>query len=65
MSLVTNPLVLRAALVLFSAAVAFGLGLFLMRQLRKSLVSESECPRSGSVGFLGGRETVKNVLDCS
>ena len=42
MSLLTNPLVLRAALLLFGATVAFGLGLFLMRQLRKTLVSESE-----------------------
>ena len=50
MSLLTNPLVLRAALLLFGATVAFGLGLFLMRQLRKALVSESECPRSNSVG---------------
>lgn len=50
MSPLTNPLVLRASLLLLGAPVAFGLGLFLMRQLRKSLVSESERPRSGSVG---------------
>ena len=43
MSLLTNPLVLRAALLLFGATVAFGLALFLMRQLRKTLVSESAC----------------------
>jgi hypothetical protein len=36
MSLLTNPLVLRAALLLFGATVAFGLGLFLMRQLRRT-----------------------------
>jgi len=36
MNLLTNSLVLRAALLLFGATVAFGLGLFLMRQLRKT-----------------------------
>jgi hypothetical protein len=36
MSLLTNPLVLRAALLLFGATAAFGFGLFLMRQLRKT-----------------------------
>jgi hypothetical protein len=42
MSLLANPLVLRAALLLFGATFAFGLGLFLMRLLRKALVSDSE-----------------------
>jgi hypothetical protein len=42
MSPFTNPLVLRAALLLFGATFAFGLGLFLMRLLRKALLSESE-----------------------
>jgi hypothetical protein len=37
-----NPLALRAAFLLFGSFVAFGLGLFLMRQLRRYLVSESE-----------------------
>jgi hypothetical protein len=37
-----NPLALRAAFLLFGSIVAFGLGLFLMRQLRRYLVSESE-----------------------
>ena len=41
MSLLANPLVLRAALLLFGAMVVFGFSLFLMRQLRKNLVSES------------------------
>jgi len=40
-SLLANPLVLRAGLLLFGAMVVFGFSLFLMRQLRKSLVSES------------------------
>ena len=41
MSLLANPLALRAGLLLFGAVVVFGFSLFLMRQLRKSLVSES------------------------
>lgn len=41
MSLLANPLVLRAGLLLFGAMVVFGFSLFLMRQLRKNLVSES------------------------
>ena len=38
MSLLTNPLVLRAGLLLFGAMAVFGLSLFLMRQLRKNLL---------------------------
>lgn len=41
MSLLANPLALRAGLLLFGAMVVFGFSLFLMRQLRKNLVSES------------------------
>ena len=41
MSLLANPLVLRAGLLLFGAIVVFGFSLVLMRQLRKNLVSES------------------------
>jgi PAS domain-containing protein len=40
-SLLANPLALRAGLLLFGAMVVFGFSLFLMRQLRKNLVSES------------------------
>jgi PAS domain-containing protein len=40
-SLLANPLVLRAGLLLFGAIVVFGFSLVLMRQLRKNLVSES------------------------
>jgi len=40
-SLLANPLALRTGLLLFGAVVVFGFSLFLMRQLRKSLVSES------------------------
>jgi PAS domain-containing protein len=41
-SLLTNPLILRMAMLLFAAMVAFGLGLFVIRRLRQSLVSEPE-----------------------
>ncbi len=46
MKLLTNPLVnpmiLRMGLLLFAAIAAFGLGLFLIRRLRKNLVLEPE-----------------------
>jgi hypothetical protein len=42
MNPVMNPLALRAAFLLCGSVVAFGLALFLMRQLRRYLVSESE-----------------------
>jgi PAS domain-containing protein len=41
-NLLTNPMVLRMAMLMFAAMVAFGLGLFAMRRLRKSLVSEAD-----------------------
>jgi PAS domain-containing protein len=41
-SLLLNPMVLRMALLLFAAIAAFGLGLFLIRRLRKNLVAEPE-----------------------
>jgi nitrogen-specific signal transduction histidine kinase len=41
-NLLTNPMVLRMAMLLFAAMVAFGLGLFVIRRLRKSLVSEPD-----------------------
>jgi PAS domain-containing protein len=37
-----NPMVLRMALLLFAALAAFGLGLFLIRRLRKNLVADPE-----------------------
>ena len=40
MSLLVNPMVMRMALLLFAALAAFGLGLFLIRRLRKNLVAE-------------------------
>lgn len=41
MNLLTNPLVLRMGLLLFAGITAFGLCLFMMRQLRKNLVTDS------------------------
>jgi PAS domain-containing protein len=41
-SLLTNPVILRMAILLFAAMAAFGLGLFVIRRLRQSLVSEPE-----------------------
>ena len=37
-----NPMVLRMGLLLFAAIAAFGLGLFVIRRLRKNLVAEPE-----------------------
>jgi PAS domain-containing protein len=42
MTLLANPMVLRMGLLFFAAVVAFGLGLFAIRLLRKNLVEESE-----------------------
>jgi len=39
-SLLVNPMVLRMAVLLFAALAAFGLGLFLIRRLRRNLVVE-------------------------
>jgi PAS domain-containing protein len=40
--LLLNPMVLRMGLLLFAAIAAFGLGLFVIRRLRKNLVAEPE-----------------------
>jgi len=37
-----NPMILRMGLLLFAAIAAFGLGLFVIRRLRKNLVAEPE-----------------------
>jgi len=39
-SLLMNPMVLRMALLMFTALAAFGLGLFVIRRLRKDLVED-------------------------
>jgi nitrogen fixation/metabolism regulation signal transduction histidine kinase len=39
---VANPIVLRMGLLLFAAVAAFGMGLFVIRRLRKNLVAEPE-----------------------
>jgi PAS domain-containing protein len=41
-SVLINPTVLRMAVLLFAAVAAFGLGLFLIRRLRKNLVVDPE-----------------------
>ena len=45
MRALTNPIVLRMALVSLSALVAFGLGLFVIRRLRRNLAQETESVR--------------------
>ena len=42
MNPLANPIVLRMGLLLFAAVAAFGLGLFVIRRLRKNLVAEPE-----------------------
>ncbi len=42
MSPLINPMVLRMAALLFAALAAFGLGLFIIRRLRKNLVAETD-----------------------
>jgi PAS domain-containing protein len=42
MSPLINPIVLRMAALLFGALAAFGLGLFIIRRLRKNLVAETD-----------------------
>ncbi len=42
MRLLANPLILRMVLLLVAAIAAFGLGIFLIRRLRKNLSQESE-----------------------
>lgn len=42
MKLLMNPVVLRMSLLLLCALAAFGLGMFLIRRLRKNLTQESE-----------------------
>ena len=40
MRALVNPVVMRAALLLFAAIVGFGLGLFMIRRVRKTLVDD-------------------------
>lgn len=53
MSLLVNPVVLRMALLLFASLAAFGLGLFLIRRLRHTLVTESELPNNAPLSAEG------------
>jgi nitrogen-specific signal transduction histidine kinase len=51
--LLVNPMVMRMGLLLFAAVVAFGLGLFLIRRLRQSLVSGDESLNSAPLAAEG------------
>ena len=53
MTVLTNPMALRMALLLVLAITAFGLGLFTIRLLRKNLVSESESLNSSPLAAEG------------
>ena len=48
MRILANPVILRAAVVLFCSVFAFFLALFLMRKLRQSITEESEISAEGS-----------------
>lgn len=48
MRIMGNPVILRAAVVLFCSTFAFFLALFLMRRLRKSISEEAEISSEGS-----------------
>ena len=48
-----NPIVLRMVLLLFSALVSFGLGLFVIRRLRKNLACEPETVRHAPLAAEG------------
>jgi len=52
-TVLTNPMALRMALLLVLAITAFGLGLFTIRLLRKNLVSESESLNSSPLAAEG------------
>ena len=53
MKLLMDPIVLRAALLLLSAIVAFGLGWFTIRRMRATLVTESESLRQAPLAAEG------------
>jgi PAS domain-containing protein len=48
-----NPMVLRMAALLFAAVAAFGLALFIIRRLRKNLVSETDAPNQAPMAAEG------------
>jgi len=52
-TLLMNPMALRMALLLFTAIIAFGLGLFTIRLMRKNLESESESLTSSPLAAEG------------
>jgi PAS domain-containing protein len=52
-TLLMNPMALRMGLLLFAAIIAFGLGLFTIRLLRKNLLSESDSLNSAPLAAEG------------
>ncbi len=54
MRLLLNPVAIRAALLLFAALAGFGLGLFLIRRVRKSLVSDQDSPQQAPLAAAEG-----------
>lgn len=53
MRLLVNPVAIRAALLFFAAVTAFGLGLFMIRRVRKSLISEQDLPNQAPLAAEG------------
>ena len=54
MRLLVNPVAIRAALLLFAALAGFGIGLFLIRRVRRSLVSDQDSPRQAPLAAAEG-----------
>lgn len=54
MRLLVNPVAIRASLLFFAAIAGFGLGLFLIRRMRKSLVSDQDSPQQAPLAAAEG-----------
>lgn len=53
MRLLVNPLAIRAGLLLLAAIAGFGLGLFLIRRVRKTLLSDQDSPQQAPLAAEG------------
>lgn len=53
MRVLANPVIIRAGLLLFAAVVSFGLGLFLIRRVRKTLVEDQDVPNAAPLAAEG------------
>ncbi len=53
MRLLVNPVAIRAGLLLLAAVAGFGLGLFLIRRVRRSLVSDQDSPQQAPLAAEG------------